>query len=179
MADDRNDELVIFHPNREKATSQLMKFLVVLLLLASAALVLIVTLGGWSSLQGQQIVSLAYVIVYVTMAYYVARWRRGLLPLAAALAIVLGVFAVLAAPEWFSRSHGGFDNPGLPPDLIGTLCLLLIPVSLLLIVVGMFAFSQKWNIEVEMTREQADRERKKISGENQRGGRRPRPRMGS
>lgn len=172
MADDRDDELVIFHPNREKATSQLTKFLVILLLLASVGLILLVTLGGWSSLQGQQVVSIGYVIVYATMAYFVARWNRGVLPLAAALAIILGVFAVLAAPDWYSRNHVGFNNPGLSPNLIGTFCLLLIPVEVLLIVIGMAAFYQKWNIEVEMTREQAERERKKIVDAN-RPGRRP------
>ena len=42
----------------------------ILLLLVSAALILIVTVGGWSKLQGAQIVSIAYIIIYVVMAFY-------------------------------------------------------------------------------------------------------------
>lgn len=154
-----SDELVIFHPNREKATSKLSKFIVIVLLLASAALVAIVTIGGWSELQGAQPVSIAYILVYPLMAYYVARWKRGLLPLAAAMAIVLLVFAVISTMGWFARSHAGFTNPGLPPDLIGTFTALLVPVEFLLIAFGMSAFSQAWNVEIEMTQEEADRRR--------------------
>ena len=45
--------------------------------MASAVLVAIVTIGGWNALQGAQIVSILYIIVYLVMAYFVMRWRRG------------------------------------------------------------------------------------------------------
>src|ERR687896_61604 len=80
-------DTVLIHPNRDKAESKATRVGVILLLLASAGLILVITLGGWSQLQGAQPVSFAYVIVYVGMALFVARWNRGVLPVAAALAI--------------------------------------------------------------------------------------------
>src|SRR4051812_21290081 len=91
------------------------------------------------------------------MAYYVARWNRGVLPLAAGLSVILGVFAAIAAfgtGSWFDRSSDGYNKTGLPPDLIGLLCVVLLPVLVLLIVFSMRAFAQKWNIEIEMSREE-------------------------
>ena len=46
---------------------------------------------------------IAYILVYLVIAYYIARWRSGLLPVAAALAIVLAMFAAISAPGWFDR----------------------------------------------------------------------------
>ena len=89
-------ETVIVHPNRDKAASKATKAAVILLLLVSAALVLIVTVGGWSQLQGAQMVSVAYVIIYLTIAYFVGRWNRGTLPVASGLAVLLLVVAAIA-----------------------------------------------------------------------------------
>jgi lysylphosphatidylglycerol synthetase-like protein (DUF2156 family) len=147
-------DTVIVHPNRDKAASQATKAAVMLLMLISAALVLIVTVGGWSSLQGAQIVSVAYVIIFLVMAYYVNRWNRGVLPVSAALAILLLVVAAIAAPGWFDRDHAGYDNPGLAPGFLGLLTAILVPVELVLIVFAMRGFSQQWNVEVEVTREE-------------------------
>ena len=69
--------VIVTHPNRDKPVVQATRATVVLLLLASAALVLIVTIGGWSVLQGAVPVQIAYVIVYVTLAFYAMRWNRG------------------------------------------------------------------------------------------------------
>jgi hypothetical protein len=55
-------------------------------------------------------------------------------------------------------------NPALPPDLLGLLTAILVPVQILLIIVAMRAFSQKWNIEVEVTREEAERRYGRQSG---------------
>jgi hypothetical protein len=110
---------------------------VILLLLASAALILIITLGGWSQLQGAQPVSFAYVIVYVVMALFVARWNRGVLPVAAALAILFAVVAAVAGPAWFERDKAGFDDPTLEPSILGMLTIILVPVQLILIVVAL------------------------------------------
>lgn len=147
-------ETRVYHPNREKASSKAAKATVVLLLLVSAGLVAIVTLGGWSVEQGAQIVSVAYVIIYCAMAYYVARWTRGLLPLAAALAILLAVVAAIAVPGWFDRDKSGYEDPTLPAGLLGLLTLIIVPVQLLLIAFAMRAFSQQWNVEIEMTEEE-------------------------
>src|SRR3954463_12283246 len=97
MADD-DDRVVIEHPNRRKPASQLARLVVIALLIASAAVTLIVTLGGWEALEGPTLVARAFVAVYVVRAIFVARWSRGVLPMSAALAIILGIFAAVAAP---------------------------------------------------------------------------------
>jgi presenilin-like A22 family membrane protease len=163
MADD-SDDLVIYHPNRDKASAKATKAIVVLLLLVTAGLVLIITVGGWSNLQGAQPVAIAYVLIFCIMAYYVARWKRGLLPLSSALAVILLVFAVIAAPDWFDRDKTGFNQDGLPPSMVGLLCLILIPVEFLLIAFAMRGFSQEWNVEIEMERDEYDRRRRGDGG---------------
>jgi lysylphosphatidylglycerol synthetase-like protein (DUF2156 family) len=141
----------LWRPNREKVEAKAIKVLVALVLLISAALVVIVTLGGWERLQGASVavMSLIYAGVYIVFAFLVLRWNRGILPVAAALAIVLAIFAALAAPEWFARSKDGLDPPALPDDLLGVLTLVLVPVQLVLIVVAMIGFSQNWHVEEE------------------------------
>ena len=95
MAD---DDVRIERPNRKKASSKASRAVVILLLLVSAALVLIVTIGGWDALQGAKAIQIAYIGVYLVMAYYVARWNRGVLPVAGALAIILLIFAAVVGP---------------------------------------------------------------------------------
>jgi lysylphosphatidylglycerol synthetase-like protein (DUF2156 family) len=146
-------DTVLVHPNRDKPASKATRAIVMLLLLASAALVAIVTVGGWNSLQGAQIVAIAYVLVFCVMAYYVGQWNRGVLPVASALAILLLVVAVIAAPGWFDRDHSGYDNPGIPPSLLGLLTAIIAPVEFLLIVFAMRGFTQQWNVEVEVSRD--------------------------
>ena len=166
-----DDDRVIYHPNQDKATSKATKAIVVLLLLVSAGLTAIVTIGGWKNLQGAQIVSILFILVFLIMAFYVARWVRGVLPLAAGLAIVLGVFAAIAAfgtGSWFDRDKPGYDTTGLPPTLLGMLCVVLLPVLLLLIAFALRAFSQKWNVEIEMSRDEF--ERKYRGGQGGQGG---------
>jgi presenilin-like A22 family membrane protease len=140
----------IEHPNQEKAASKATKAVVILLLLASVALMLIVTLGGWSKLAGMQIVLIGYMLVYVLMAYYAGRWNRGVLPLVAALAIILGIFAAIAGPQWFERDKTGFSSPALDESVLGLVTLLIIPVQVLLIAFSMRGFQQAWNVEVEV-----------------------------
>jgi hypothetical protein len=147
---------VIDRPNREKASSKTTRAIVVALLLVSAALMLIVMLGGWSALQSGPVLQLVYVVLYLGMAYYIAQWNRGPLPVAAALAIILGIFAVIAGPQWFDRDHIGFSTPdsvfgstGLDSQVLGILTLLLVPLQVLLIFFTMQAFRQDWHVEVE------------------------------
>jgi hypothetical protein len=153
-------DTVLTHPNRDKAESRATRAVVMLLLLVSAALILIVTLGGWSQLQGAQVVSFGYVLVYLLMAYFVSRWNRGVLPVAAALAILFAVVAAVAGPAWFERDKAGFDDPALEPSILGLLTIIIVPVQVLLIAFAMRGFQQQWNVEVEVQRDEADRYRR-------------------
>ena len=88
-AESRAPGVIVTHPNRDKPVVQATRATVVLLLLVSAGLVLIVTVGGWNVLESAVAVQIAYVIVYLTMAFFAARWNRGVLPVAAVLAVLL------------------------------------------------------------------------------------------
>ena len=135
------------YPNRDLPESQQTKVIVALLLIASAALIAIVTIGGWDKLQGAKPVNIFYILVYLLFAYYVSRWNRGVLPVASALSVILIIFCAVAAPAWFARDKDGFDSPPLPEPLLGFLTLGLIPLALLLIVFAMRGFQQHWNVE--------------------------------
>ena len=139
----------IEHPNRRKAASKLTRVIVVLLLLVSAFLVTVVTIGGWDVLQGAKALQIAYIVVYLVIAFFVLRWSRGVLPVAAALAIVLLIFAAVSAPAWFDRDKAGFTDPAIDEGILGLLTALLVPVQLLLIAFAMSGFRQAWNVEVE------------------------------
>jgi len=139
----------LWRPNREKPEAKSARALVVFLLLVSAAIAFIVIIGGWTRLEGVKPLSIIYAGLYVLFAYLVSRWNRGVLPVASALAIILAIFAGIAAPAWFDRAKDGLSNPALPPDLLGLLCLLLVPVQVILIAVAMVAFNQDWHVEEE------------------------------
>jgi presenilin-like A22 family membrane protease len=141
--------IVVTHPNRDKPVVQTTRATVVLLLLVSAGLVLIVTAGGWKVLQGAWIVQVGYILVYLVLAFFAARWNRGVLPVAAALAVLLLVFALVAGPFWFDRDKTGFIQPAINAGLLGTITLLIVPVQMLLIAFAMRGFSQGWNVELE------------------------------
>jgi hypothetical protein len=152
----------VHYPNREKASSHVTKAIVALILLISAGLILIITFGGWSKLQGLKPVNIIWALIYLICAFYIWRWNRGLLPISAALGILLLIIAVIAGlgvsgTSWFDRNSYGFapaqsifGGNGLSPDLLGALTLILIPVQVLLIVFAMVGFSQGWNVEQEI-----------------------------
>jgi hypothetical protein len=142
-------DVIIEHPNREKASSKATKAAVLLLLLATAVLVAIVTIGGWAALEGAKLLQIGYILLYLVIAYFVARWNRGVLPVAAALAIILLIFAAVAAPEWFARDKTGFTNPALDENVLGFITFLIVPVQIFLIAFAMRGFQQAWNVEVE------------------------------
>ena len=163
----------VIHPNRDKAAAKVIKAIVVLILLVSVGLMLIVTFGGWSKLQGLKPLNFAWCIAYLVIAYYVWRWNRGLLPIAAGLAILLlmvvliagtGQFGSGSATSWFDRNVAGFAPPqsifggkGLSPDFLGLMVVLLIPVQVLLIVFAMIGLAQGWNVEMEVPIDEAKR----------------------
>jgi hypothetical protein len=157
----------VIHPNRDKSVCKVTRLVVVLVLLASVALMLIVTIGGWSKLQGLKPVNFTWCLLYLLITFFIFRWSRGLLPIAAALGILLLIIAViagtgLAGTSWSDRNHPGyapahslFGGTGLGTDALGFFTILLIPVEVLLIVVTMIAFAQGWNVEQEVPEEEA------------------------
>jgi hypothetical protein len=156
----------VVHPNRERAACKVTRLLVVAVLLASVGLMLAVTIGGWSKLEGMTPVNFIWCAVYLVMAFYIARWARGLLPIAAVLAILLVAIAAIAAlglggTSWFDRAHPAFagahalgGGQGLSADALGTLVVVLIPVSVGLAVIAIVGFAQGWNVELEVPAEQ-------------------------
>ena len=149
MADDDNDDTYLDRPNRRKASSKATKAIVAFLLVVSAVIVLIITVGGWDTLEGAKALQIAYILIYLVMAFLVMRWNRGVLPLAAAFGIILAIFAIIAGPEWFARDKTGFNDPTLDEGILGLVTLLLVPVQVLLIAFSMRAFSQEWHVEIE------------------------------
>jgi hypothetical protein len=166
----------VVYPNREKAASKVTKAIIAVIMLVSVALMLILTIGGWSKLQGLKPVNFVWMIAYLIMAFYIfARWARGLLPITAGLAILLLMMVVIAGlgasgTSWFDRSNSGFAGAqslfgggGLSPDFLGFLTLLLAPVQVLLIFFAMLGFAQGWNVEVEVPIEEAKKRGYKIA----------------
>jgi len=139
----------IEHPNRKSRRSRTTRAIVVALLLVSDIMLVIVTVGGWEKIQGAKPVQLAYIVIYLLLAFYIGRWRSGLLPVAAAFAIILLIFAGIGGPAWFVRDKEGFADPLLDESIIGLLTLILIPLQVLLIAFAAKGFSQKWGVEVE------------------------------
>jgi len=140
---------VIEHPNRATAASRTTKAIVVVLLVASAVVVAIVTVGGWAAIAGAKALQVAYIVLYLAVAAFVARWNRGLLPVASALAVVLLIFAAVAAPAWLDRDRDGFSDPALDAGLLGVLTFVLVPLQVLLVAFALRGFRQRWNVEVE------------------------------
>jgi hypothetical protein len=159
----------VIHPNRDKASVKLTRLLIVVVLLVSIALMLIVTFGGWSKLQGLKPINFFWCVVYAVIAVYVWRWARGLLPIAAAFAMLLLIVALIAGvglsgTSWFDRSHFGFapaqtvfGGGGLSADTLGFFTILIAPVQLLLIILTMTGFAQGWNVESEVPEDEAKR----------------------
>jgi hypothetical protein len=142
----------LWRPNREKGSSVTTKFVVVLLLAATAALAALITIGGWSLLQGgggMGIVCAIYAFLYAFFAIIVARWNRGILPVAAALSMILAIFCAVGAESWFNRDRAGFDEAALSSGLLGTLVILLGLLQLVVVAASLYAFNQEWHVEEE------------------------------
>jgi hypothetical protein len=164
-------DVIIDRPNRDKASSKATRAIVVLLLLVSAGLMVIITVGGWNTLEGAKALQIAYIALYLVMAFFIVRWSRGVLPVAAALAIILLIFAAVSGPEWFDRDKAGFSNPPLDESILGLLTFILVPVQILLIAFAMRGFQQEWNVEVERPGSgQGDGERGPRGGDDRQSG---------
>jgi len=142
----------LWRPNREKASSVSTKFVVVLLLAATAVLAGLITIGGWSLLKGGSgmgIVCAIYAILYAFFAIIVARWNRGVLPVAAALSMILAIFCAVGAESWFNRDRAGFDEAAFSSSVIGLLVVILGLLQIVLIAAALYAFNQEWHVEEE------------------------------
>jgi len=143
--------VIITHPNRSKPVVQSTRLLVIVLLVVSAALVMVITIGGWKVLENAIPIEFGYALIYLLLAFYAYRWNRGVLPVASSLAVFLAIFALVSGSSWFERNKAGFEQPALNSGLLGTLTFLVIPVQILLIGFAMRGFSQGWNVELEQS----------------------------
>ena len=141
--------VIIDHPARDKPVVRATKAVVILLMLATAVLVAIITVGGWKLLEGMKPIQIGFIVLFVLLAFYAARWNRGVLPVAAALSMMLLIFAAVSGPQWLARDKAGFASSALSANMLGLLTLLVIPLQILLIAFAMRGFSQEWNVEVE------------------------------
>ena len=142
----------LWRPNREKAGSVTTKFVIALLLLATALLAAVITIGGWSLLKGggsMGLVCVIYVVLYAFFAFLVARWNRGILPVVAALSTVLAIFCAVGAGSWFARDKSGFDEAALSSSLVGTLVVILGLLQIVVVIAAFYGFSQEWHVEEE------------------------------
>ncbi len=142
----------LWRPNREKAGSITTKFVIVLLLAATAVLAALVTVGGWTLLKGGSGMGIAcaiYAILYAFFAFLVARWNRGILPVAAALSTILAIFCAVGADSWFAREKAGFDEALFSSSLIGTLVIILGLLQIVVVIAAFYGFSQEWHVEEE------------------------------
>jgi hypothetical protein len=143
----------LWHPNREKPQAITTKFVVAFLLAATAAIAAVAAIAGFSLLSGSGsmgLICLIFAGLYAFFAFLVgARWNRGILPVAAALSMILAIFCVVGANSWFTRDKAGFDEGLLPSSLIGLLVVILGLLQLVLIAAALYAFSQEWHVEEE------------------------------
>ncbi|HET9162945.1 MAG TPA: hypothetical protein VFN89_05800 [Solirubrobacterales bacterium] len=142
----------LWHPNREKADVVTTKFVIAFLMLATAVLAGIVTIAGFSLINGgaaMGIVCLIFAILYAFFSFLVVRWSRGILPVAASLSTILAIFCAVGANSWFARDKADFDAALIPVSLIGVLVLIMLLVQILLVVACFYGFSQDWHVEEE------------------------------
>jgi len=142
----------LWRPNREKTESITTKFVLVLLLAATSALAFLITITGFSLMTGgggMGLVCLIYAALYAFFTFLVLRWNRGILPVAAALSMILAIFCATGADSWFARDKAGFDEGLIPSPLIGLLVVILAILQLILIAVALYAFNQNWHVEEE------------------------------
>jgi hypothetical protein len=142
----------LWRPNREKGGSATMKWLIVLLLLATAVLAAVITVGGWTVMKGGSgmgIVCGIYALLYLFFAFRVARWSRGVLPLAAALSMILAILCAVGAESWFERDKSGFIEPLIPSSTVGVLVIVLGLLQVVVIAASLYGFNQNWHVEEE------------------------------
>ena len=142
----------LWRPNREKAESVTTKVVTVFLLAATSIIALIIGIAGFGLMSGgtgMAVVTLIYGLLYAFFAFLVARWNRGILPVAAALSMILAIFCAVGANSWFARDKSGFEEGLLPVTLIGLLVVVLALLQIVLIAAALYGFNQEWHVEEE------------------------------
>ncbi len=142
----------LWHPNREKADVITTKFAIAFLMLATAVLAGIVTIAGFSLINGgtgMGIVCMIFALLYAFFSFLVVRWSRGILPVAASLSTILAIFCAVGANSWFARDKADFDSALIPVSLIGVLVVIMLIVQIVLVVACFYGFSQDWHVEEE------------------------------
>jgi hypothetical protein len=142
----------LWHPNREKPEVAATKFVVGLLMAATAAIAALVTITGFSLLSGSGgmgLICLIFALLYAVFAFFVFRWNRGVLPVAASLSMILAIFCAVGADSWFARDKAGFDEALIPVPIIGLLVIVLLLLQIVLIAACFYGFSQDWHVEEE------------------------------
>ena len=158
MAEEEEERYVAAHPNRYRAESKATRSAVILLLLISALLTAIVAIASVpvAGSPGMQFIGFVYILLFLVMAYYIFKWSRGVLAMAAAFAVLFALLSIVAAPGWFSRDQTGFASPLLPSSLLGVLLVVMVPIQLILVAFSMRGFNQGWNIEVPVPEHEAN-----------------------
>ncbi len=156
-ARDEPRDVVITHPNRDSSSARGMRALTVAALLASAILMLIITIGGWDALSGAIPLTFAIIIITLFFAYRVSQWGSGALPVAAGLATASGLFAAVSIQTWFNRDDDAFSQPMIDEQLIGVLVVAYTILQVAVIVICLRAFSQQWQVELEVPRDEYER----------------------
>jgi hypothetical protein len=142
----------LWHPNREKPEVVATKLVVALLMLATAGIAALVTIAGFSLLiggGGMGVLCLVIAALYGMFAFFVLRWNRGVLPVAASLSMILAIFCAVGADSWFARDKAGFDEALIPVPLIGLLVIVMLLLQILLIAACFYGFNQDWHVEEE------------------------------
>jgi hypothetical protein len=142
----------LWHPNREKADVVTTKFVIAFLMLATSVVAFLITIGGFSLLSGgggMGLVCIIFALLYAFFSFLVARWSRGILPVAASLSTILAIFCAVGANSWFARDKAGFDEALLPSSLIGLLVVVMLLLQIVLVVACFYGFSQDWHVEEE------------------------------
>ena len=142
----------LWHPNREKPDVVTTKFIVAFLMLATAALCALIAISGWSVLTGgggMGVVCLIYAALYLLFGIRALQWSRGVLPVGAALSMILAILCAVGANSWFARDKDGFDEALLPSALLGTLVVILGLLQLVVIAAALYGFNQEWHVEEE------------------------------
>jgi lysylphosphatidylglycerol synthetase-like protein (DUF2156 family) len=142
----------LWRPNREKAESITTKVVLVFLLAATSVLAVLIAITGFSLMSGgagMGIVSLIYGLLYAFFAFLVLRWNRGILPVAAALSVILAIFCAVGADSWFARDKDYFEEGLIPTPLIGLLVVILALLQIVVAAVALYSFNQNWHVEEE------------------------------
>ena len=142
----------LWRPNREKAESVTTKFVISFLLFVTAAIAILVGITGFSLMSGgtaMAVITLIYGLLYAFFGFLVVRWNRGILPVAAALSMILAIFCAVGANSWFARDKTGFEDGLIPVTLIGLLVVILALIQIALVAAALYGFNQEWHVEEE------------------------------